>query len=160
MKKVFIKKLLLFVILPICSVLLLYAVLAYFAHYSDKPKCVNGIYVSTAVIIHSREQLKINYCKVLKKATTNDANSIKRLVLLDFTSGVVSSYDHGGVIVDLIELIGEDKFIQSLGIINKEQKNRISSYLMAGLEYGGNPNFQAKTLKEVFPKIYDFLNQR
>jgi hypothetical protein len=158
MKKVFVKKLLLFVVLPICSVLLLYAVLVYSAYNSDKPKYVNGIYVSGLVIIHSREQHKINYCKLLKKATINDANSIKQLTLLDFSFGGASGYAHGAVIVDLIEIIGEDKFIESIMTISKEQKQVVKGYIEAGLEYGNNPNLQTQTLKETFPKIYVFLN--
>jgi cell division protein FtsL len=158
MKNIFVKKLLLFILLPICSVLLLYAVFVYFAYYSDKPKYVNGIYVSTTAIIYSRERLNINYCKLLKKATTNDVNSIKQLALLDFSSGVASGYDHGVVIVDLIKLIGEDKFIQSLTTITNEQKRNVKSYIEAGLEYGNNPNLQSKTFKKAFPKTYDFLN--
>jgi hypothetical protein len=158
MKKSFLKKLLLFVVLPICSLILLYALLVYYSYNSDRPKYVNGIYVSELAIIHSREQLKMNYCKLLKKATTKDANSIKQLTLLDFSSGAASGYAHGAVIVDLIELIGEDKFIQSLSTISKEQKQVIKGYIEAGLEYGNNPNLQTQTLKEAFPKIYDFLN--
>lgn len=143
MKKTFVIKLLLFIMLSACLV------------NCSRNKVVNGIVVSELLLSVSKEQ-HVNYCKLLKEATTNDANSIKRLTLLDFYDGV--SYDHSAVIVDLIYLIGEDKFIQSLGIINEEQKNKISSYLMAGLEYGNNPNLQGKTVKEAFPKVYIFLN--
>ena len=93
---------------------------------------------------------------MLNKAIAKDANSIKQLTLLDF--GDAAGYDHGTVIVDLIDLIGEEKFIQSLGAINEKQKNKLNSYLIVGIEYGNNPNLQGKTVKEAFPKIYDFLN--
>jgi hypothetical protein len=95
---------------------------------------------------------------LLKKATTNDTNSIKQLALLDFSLGVVSSYDHGAVLVDLIELIGEDRFIRSLATISNEQKREIKSYIEVGLEYGNNPKLQAQTFNGAFPKTYDFLN--
>lgn len=156
MQNVFIKKILLLIVVSLCFVLVLYAVLVYYAYNSDKPRYINGIYVSELVIIHSREKQKINYCKLLKKATNGDIGSIKQLSLLEFYDGV--GYDHGSVIVDLIEIIGENKFIQSLETINKKQKQIIEGYIEAGLEYGNNQNIQAQTVKEAFPKIYTFLN--
>ncbi|MDR1679613.1 MAG: hypothetical protein LBR81_07540 [Prevotellaceae bacterium] len=56
--------------------------------------------------------------------------------------------------------MGEDKFIYSLGTISKEQKRQIEEYISIGLEYGNNPNFQNKTIQEVFPKIYTSLKSK
>jgi hypothetical protein len=142
MRKIFLNKLL-FLMLSVCFI------------SCNRHKSVNGIVVSELLSIASNE-LQINYCKLLKEATKGNVFSIKQLSLLDFYDGV--GYDHSLVIVDLIDFIGEDKFIQSLGTINEEQKNKIKSYLMVGLEYGNNPNLQKKTVKEAFPKIYVFLN--
>ncbi|MDR1543058.1 MAG: hypothetical protein LBS50_01345 [Prevotellaceae bacterium] len=99
------KKVFMFIGLLICIVLLLYVVVVYYAYNSDSPKYVNGIYVSELAIIHSRKQCKIDYCRLLKKATINDANPIKQLTLLDFSSGGASGYAHGAVIVDLISYL-------------------------------------------------------
>jgi len=115
---------------------------------------VNGIYVSGLLLAVSGDKY-INYCKLLRKATENDSASIRALTLLKFGDG--TAYDHGGVVVDLIEIVGEDKFIQSLATINNMEKNKVSSYLMVGLAYG-KTEFQGKTLKEAFPKIYTFLD--
>jgi len=143
MKKVFLNKLLLLVMLSVCFV------------NCNRHKSINGIVVSELLLIASNKQ-HINYCKLLEEATKGNVSSIKQITLLDFYDGV--GYDHSVVIVNLINLIGEDKFIQSLGTINEEQKNKIGSYLMAGLEYGDNPNLQGKAVKEAFPKIHNFLN--
>ncbi len=135
------------------SILLLVMFLVCFADCS-RNKSVNGVVVSEQLITVSKEQ-HIKYCKLLKKAMNGDTDYIKQLSLLEFYDGV--GYDHGSVIVDLIEVVGEDKFIQALSAINKEQKQTIESYVEAGLEYGNNPNVQGKTLNEAFPKIYTFL---
>lgn len=153
MKKVSLNKLLLIVGLFICFIFI--GLWLYLVNGTGH-KVVNGIVVSELLIVVSDEKYNIDYCKLLKKATTNDVNSIKQLALLDFYDG--ASYDHGIVVVDLIELIGEDKFIHSLKTINIEQKKWIKGYIEVGLEYRDNQNLQAQTLKEVFPKIYDFLN--
>ena len=67
---------------------------------------VNGIVVSE-LLNSAAEKQNVNYSKLLKKAIEGDENSIKQLVLLNFYDA--SGYDHGAVIVDLIEIIGEDK---------------------------------------------------
>jgi hypothetical protein len=119
----------------------------------SRQKVINGIVVSELLLIVSKER-HINYCQLLNEATKGNVTSIKQLALLEIYDGV--GYDHGGVIVDLIELIGEDKFIQSLAAITNEQKRNVKSYIEAGLEYGNN--LQSKTFKKAFPKTYDFLN--
>jgi hypothetical protein len=158
MIKVFLKKPLLFVILPLCSILLLFGIYIYFilVHIGDHNRTINGIDVPGMLCFNSWRDYEINYSKLLEKATMNDAKSIKRLILLDFDGAY--GYDHGGVIVDLIGIIGEDKFIQSIATINIKQKKIVESYIKVGLEYGGNHNFQNKTFEEAFPKIYAFTN--
>ena len=120
-------------------------------------KVINGIEVSELLLIASKEQ-NIDYCKLLNEAIEGNNSSIRKLALLKFYDG--AGYDHGAVVVDLIELIGEDKFIYSLTTINDEQKKWIKGYIEVGLEYGNNPNLQSQTFKEAFPKIYDFLRNR
>lgn len=143
MKNVFVKKILLCVMLSVCFL------------NCSRQKVINGIEVSELLQIVSKEQ-HINYCKQLNEATKGDTTSIKQLALLEIYDG--AGYDHGGVIVDLINIIGEDKFIQSLTTINKEQKQIVKGYIEVGLEYGNNPNSQTQSFKKAFPKIYVFLD--
>ncbi len=142
MKNTFVRKILLYIILFLCFT-------------CCRNKVIDGIEVSESLLIVSAEQ-NIDYCKLLSEAVKGDNASIKQLALLEIYES--AGYDHGVVIVDLIELIGEDKFIHSLKTINIEQKKWIKGYIEVGLEYRDNQNLQAQTLKEVFPKIYDFLN--
>ena len=118
-------------------------------------KEINGIEVSELLLVVSEEQ-NIDYCKLLNEATKGNESSIKEIALLDFSDG--AAYDHGAVLVDLIEKIGEEKFVQSIKTINDSEKKWIKGYLEAGIEYGSNVNIKGQTLKDVFPKIYDFLN--
>lgn len=142
MKKVFVKKLLLSIMLPVCLI-------------SCGNKVINGIEVPELLLIASKKQ-NINYCKLLNESTKGNTASIRKLALLEISDG--AGYEHGAVIVDLIEIIGEDKFIESLATMSKEQKQVVKGFIEAGLEYGNNPNLQTKTFKEAFSKIYDFLN--
>lgn len=115
---------------------------------------VNGIVVSE-LLNSAAEKQNVNYSKLLKKAIEGDENSIKQLVLLNFYDA--SGYDHGAVIVDLIEIIGEDKFIESLSLINYEQKQNVKAYIEVGLEYGNNEKIKANTIEMAYPKIFTFL---
>ena len=144
MKKIFIERILLSIVVFMCFT-------------CCGTKVINGIEVSELLLIASKEQ-NIDYCKLLNEAFEGNDSSIRKLVLLKFYDG--AGYDHGAVVVDLIELIGEDKFIYSLTTINDEQKKWIIGYIEVGLEYGNNLNLQPQTFKEAFPKVYDFLRDR
>lgn len=117
-------------------------------------KEINGIEVSELLLTISKEQ-NIDYCKLLNKALKGDESSIRQFVLLKFYDS--AGYDHGAVLVELIEVIGEDIFIHSLTTITNDQKKWIKSYIEVGLEYGNNTNIKHRTIKETFPKIYQFL---
>ncbi len=104
-----------------------------------KGKVIRGIYVSESLLIVSEEQ-GIDYCKLLSKAVNGDDVSIMQLSILEFYESV--GYDHGTVIVDLIEQIGENKFVHSFKIASTEQKNLVKRYIEAGLEYGNNPSLK------------------
>ena len=116
---------------------------------------VADIEVSELLLISSNKQ-DYNYCGLLKKAVKEDENSIKKLSLLQFYDAV--GYDHGSVIVDLILLIGEAKYLDAINDITPKEKSTIMGYIDVGLEYGNNPAVKDQTLKTAFPELYAFLN--
>lgn len=121
-------------------------------------KCeVAGMEVSELLSTAAKEK-SIDYCSLLGSAAKGDSTAIKRISLLYF--GNAAGYDQGAVLVDLILRVGEDKYIQSISTINKDEKMIIESYLNVGLEYGANPKIKDITLKNIFPKIYTFLKSR
>lgn len=62
---------------------------------------------------------------MLKGALNGNSDSIRKIALLDFKDAV--GYDHGAVIVDIINIIGEDSFIKSIDSID-EKKMRFGVY--------------------------------
>lgn len=116
---------------------------------------IHGIEV-TELLLFSTETLDIDYCKILKNATKEDEKAIKQLLLLDIYGA--AGYDHGAVIVGLIEFIGEDKIINIVEPMDYEQKASIMSYIEAGLLYGNNSNFNKQEICDAFPKLYVVLN--
>lgn len=123
---------------------------------NNRCKSVADIEVSELLRISSNKQ-DYNYCELLSKAVKEDENSIKKLSLLQFYDAV--GYDHGSVIVDLILLIGETKYIEAIDDITPKEKSTIKAYIDVGLEYGNNPAVKDKTLKTAFPELSAFLNE-
>ena len=93
----------------------------------------------------------------MNRAIKGDNAAVRQLALLEIHDG--AAYDHGAVLVELISLIGEERFISSLDTINDKHKKWIAGYIDAGLEYGNNPDIQCRTIKEVFPILNDYLVQ-
>ena len=52
----------------------------------------------------------------------------------------------------VIDEIGEEKYIESLGALTWEEERKICDCILAGLEYG-NGKHQSQKLEDAFPKI-------
>lgn len=64
-------------------------------------------------------------------------------------------YDHGAILVEIINEIGEDRFLIAVNDCDRREKIILKGYLRAGMEYGTYPD---KALSELFPKIAVFLD--
>lgn len=123
---------------------------------NNKSVKVHGIDVSPLLNKVAKEQ-NIDYCKLLEKALNGDTKSILQISLLEFYDGC--GYDHGAVLVDLIRIIGEESYINSIGTTNETQRHRILSYVEVGLCYTtSNVYYSNKTVEDEFPRLYAFLS--
>ena len=124
--------------------------------FSCNPKCkVENLEVSELLMVSSTYK-KYNYCELLEKSIKKDEPSIKEISLLNFDNGVC--YDHGSILVDLINNLGEEKYIKALKELNNKEKNKVKSYLEVGLLYYENEKYKDKSLEEVFPQVYTFIS--
>jgi len=89
-----------------------------------------------------------NYCQLYSESLKGDLQSIKEISLLSFYDGLV--YEHGWVLIHLINALGEEKYLKSLTDTDLNERKKICSYLRAGL-YQGN----IKETRE-FSKIFKF----
>jgi hypothetical protein len=109
----------------------------------------------------------IDYVNVVKMASEGSEKDIYLLCSLEFDGAF--AYDHGSVLVDIIDILGEDKCVDMMKDINKQQAEYFVRYLSVGLEYGhkygsrGNnkfdPEFDYK-IKDIFPKIDSLLRSK
>lgn len=123
----------------------------------DKCDSISNFEVGELLLISSKEK-SYNYCNLLENAVKKDQKAIKRISLLEFDGSV--GYDHGYVLVKLIDTIGENEYLEAIQNISTKEKRFIEGYLDVGLEYGNIKEFQGKPLKKVFPEIYNFLTTK
>ena len=116
-------------------------------------KTICGIKVPVQVLVVSSKH-GFNYKETLKSALNGNDCSLKKISTVDFFDASIA-YDHGAILVKIINIIGEDRFLIAINDCDKREKNIIKGYLRAGMEYGKYPD---KTLSELFPKIAVFLD--
>ena len=153
-----------FIALSICfAIFLFYLKIGDFNDFSDK--YVNGIYISRVASWTAYNEYGIDYYNLVKKATTNDTDAIRTIVLLNLNGKSTSAFIyHSAVIIGLIELVGEDKIIYSLRTISKEQQLNIWLNIYEGMGnaswvYEDYPRLTGKSAEEAFPKIYAFIHE-
>ncbi|KAA1242523.1 hypothetical protein F0000_25150 [Aquimarina sp. RZ0] len=115
-------------------------------------ECIQGIKVSELL---ESATTNYSYCSLIKKSIDLDSEALIKISTLPVFDA--AGYEHGYVLINIVEKIGEDKYIAIISNIKKEDKKTIKSYLEVGLEYGGNKSYKDKELKEIFPKLANHL---
>lgn len=115
----------------------------------------NGISPSELLINTSKEG-NYDYCELLRSALNGNNSSIGKLTLLEFSGA--AGYDHGAVLIEVIQTIGEIRFKNAISGASKKEKELVMSYLDVGLMYGHRKEYEDKPLREVYPQLYYFLS--
>ncbi len=131
-------------------------VLSYLFSCSERCPSVRDFNVGEILLI-SAESKSYSYCDLLENSVEKDHDAILKISLLEFDGSV--GYDHGYVLVKLIDTIGENEYIKATQNISNKEKGLIKDYLDAGLEYGNIKKFQKQSLEKVFPCVYNFLSK-
>lgn len=117
---------------------------------------VHGIVVSESLAAHTYDK-EYDYKELLLASINGDKASIRQFSTLPTNDG--TGYEHGAVLVDLVELIGEGQYIEALGSLKKQDKRVIASFLEVGLEYGNNPRLKNQRLENIFPELSRFIKE-
>lgn len=120
--------------------------------FSCQRECIiDNITVSENLIINSN-----GYCELISDALNGDKKSIEKICLMEFHGSV--GYDHGYVLVNLINKIGTEQFMNSLKDLDYNQKQILKSYIDIGLIYEPNKNDKLNEID--FNKINLFLENK
>ena len=143
-------------ILAIVAVILLIVIFWGLRDTEPADQTVRGIYVSEMLNTYAYENCDVDYCDLLSDAVRKKNDAVKKLVLLDMEGSALS--DHGCVIVDLIDKIGEESFVHELGSLSWDEEKKIITYLLAGLDYT-NGEHQGQKLEDAFPVITSIFSK-
>ena len=113
---------------------------------------IEGIRISKLLQVSAKNN-SYRYCDLVEKSLKGEKASLKTLSLLDI--GDAAGYDHGIILVKIIQEIGSTTYLESLGNMSEGEKQKVKSYLEVGVEYGEFGD--DLTLKEMLPKVYGYL---
>jgi hypothetical protein len=125
------------------------AFLAFLILQSCYTRTVDGIILPDTVTNWDDEHSKL-YSKLLRQSIRGDEKSIKQLSLLS-TDGAVS-YDHGVVLIKLIDKLGEANYLSAIRGMSVKEKALLKAYLDAGFTYGDYGK-SGVSLKDVYPNL-------
>ncbi|PJZ64919.1 hypothetical protein CH371_15570 [Leptospira wolffii] len=108
---------------------------------------------------HLFDKIYVNgdtYCAIVNKSLSGDAKKISDLSSIVVYDGAV--YQHGAVLVEVIDRISEQAYWES--IKNTPKKRHICRSIMAGLEYTENPKYSAYSRKSNIESAFPFLSEK
>lgn len=104
---------------------------------------------------HLFENININgstYCDLVNESFTGKLNSILALSRLKIEGG--ASYEHGAVLIEIIDKIGEKKYLKIFCQLNQEERKYLYySIIFAGLDFTENLKYKNKSIDKVFPLL-------
>lgn len=96
--------------------------------------CKNEAGIEVTELLHNHtSNREIKYCDILKGAVKGEVDKLYELLGLDIYGA--ASYDHGIVLVNLVNYFGEEKFIRLTSKISSETKENTLYNLKVGLLY-------------------------
>lgn len=107
---------------------------------------------------HLFDDINVNnksYCQLV-----NDALEGNKEAILDLSKVNVSdfaSYQHGAVLIEVIDKITLDKYLEIVSTVSDKDKRKLYHTIWAGFEFTTNPKFVNKKIDIAFPKIIELL---
>lgn len=92
------------------------------------------------------------YCELVNRSLNGEERAIILLSKVDI--GDAAGYQHGAVLIEIIDLIGEEKYIdyyKNLSIYNRRLIYNL--FLPVGLEYTNNKKYEGQKIEVAFPKL-------
>lgn len=104
---------------------------------------------------HLFDDINVNgksYCDLVNEAMKGDKECV--LELSEVSVGDFASYQHGAVLIEIIDKISESEYLNIINQLdNKERRAIYYSYIWAGLEFTPNPKYKKKHIEIAFPEL-------
>lgn len=99
-----------------------------------------------------------NYCSLLNQAIDKDKEGIKQFSRL--TADEKSGFYHGEVLIQLIDKLGEEFFIEAISDFNYQDKYKLRMYIYIGFFQMDLYRLKREKIENVFPKLAEFLKEK
>lgn len=107
------------------------------------------------IINIDQQYISYNYCDCIEDAIENkDLPSFKKIILMDVDG---NGYNHGSVIIFIIDELGEDNLIKFLKEFNEKEVIKFYSNIAPGFDDTNDEKYKGKNIRKAFPKIAKFL---
>ena len=127
--------------------------IALFLHSCNTDNCSDNL--GFKLDYHLFDNINMNgksYCDLVNGALKADKQSVLELSKVEV--GDFASYQHGAVLIEVINKLTESEYLKIINQLNDKEKKAIYySYVWAGLEYTPNPKFAKKHIEVVFPEL-------
>ena len=98
-----------------------------------------------------------SYCNLIEQSLNGKSEAIKNLSLLSFDAGF--AYEHGAVLIEVIDSIGEDEYARLIMELPEEERKEVFYSLRAGFDFTQNSNYKNSNFEKSFPELYKiYLN--
>lgn len=74
-----------------------------------------------------------HYVKLVNRAMDKDTTALKELLLID-NIGDGASYEHGDILIQLLQNLGDDFYSNVLKTVPADQKSILQDYFMVGMD--------------------------
>jgi len=110
--------------------------------------------------LYEQQDLSTNkrFADLIKRTLSRDSAALIELINFN-CGGAAGCYDLGSVITQIVNRIGEYKFLKMVSQFSNQQKLQIRNFIVVGLEYGYrlNVDMENKTIDKQFPEIDKIL---
>lgn len=103
-------------------------------------------------LLYQADKSDYKYCSLIEKSINGSPEAVKKLSLLYFDSGF--GYEHGAVLIEVIDRIGEDEYYKIISQLSEKQQKKALYNVRAGFEAIENPKYKNKSFEKALPRLY------
>lgn len=133
-------------------------ILMFFVLYScNSDNCSKN--VGFKLDYHRFKDVRVNgktYCELVNKSLKGDKKSI--LNLSKISIGDFGSYQHGAVLIEVIDKVTIVEYLKIVSSLNEKEKKKLYYTIWAGLEFTPNPKYESKNIQKLFPELTELLD--
>lgn len=123
--------------------------------FSCKKSEVSGIEIGQDLYVGQSLEQNRKLSELITHTLNKNSNALAELTEF-WCGGGAGCYDLGIILSQIVYKLGESEFIKLAEKLNSDRKNNLKGLLIAGLEYGYEPD---RKIKSEFPKLYQILTK-